>query len=116
MLAWFPSAQPTVIPFYVSRHQQKIPWLVSSSIIWPLITTTDQSETIPFVRSGYFSECAKWVKPTVLRIRRVWRDFGRRFPTEGGRLSALPRGSNNRRTPTPGGCDTARVLRPRYRP
>src|SRR4029077_15250012 len=55
MLAWFPSAQPTVIPFYVSRHQQKIPWLVSSPIIWPLITTTDQSETIPFVRSGYFS-------------------------------------------------------------
>src|SRR5438309_11669354 len=58
--------------------------------------------------TGYFSEGAKWDRATVLRLRRVWRDFGRRFPTEGGRLSALFRGSNNRRTPTPGGCDTAR--------
>src|SRR5262249_59686911 len=58
MLAWVPSAQPTVIPFYVSRHQQKIPWVVSSSTIWPLTTTTDQSKNIPFVRSGYFSPVA----------------------------------------------------------
>jgi hypothetical protein len=43
-----------VIPFYVSRHQQKIPWMVSSLFIWPLITTADQSETIPFMRSGFF--------------------------------------------------------------
>jgi hypothetical protein len=28
--------------------------VVSSSTIWPLTTTTDQSKTIPFVRSGYF--------------------------------------------------------------
>src|SRR5262249_55234066 len=41
-----------------SRHQQKIPWVVSSSTIWPLTTTTDQSKNIPFVRSGYFSSVA----------------------------------------------------------
>src|SRR4030095_17262976 len=65
--------------------------------------------------TGYFFEGVEWDRATVLRLRRVWRDFGRRFPAEGGRLSALFLGSNNRRTPTPGGCDTARVLRPRYR-
>jgi hypothetical protein len=68
------------------------------------------------LRGDYFSEGAEWDRATVLRLRRVWRDFGRRFPAEGGRLSALFLGSNNRRTPTPVGCDTARVLRPRYRP
>src|SRR6266550_6949447 len=39
------------------------------------------------------------VKATALRIRRVWRDFGRRFPREGGRLLELFRESSNRRSP-----------------